>query len=503
MKFLTPFSINRFWIRGAGLAIIAGLALAGCAGQSPANLTQTPWPTLAPLGTMLAVAGGGDGAQRTGPQLVQHFKVDLTQDGAAVFPLPGQTKRPIRIEVIILSGTLDPFLNIQNGAGDVLAKADRGGVGEPEVIGQFQFAKDGYYQLVVGAKTGAGELGVSIYELDSSLTDGGGIISAIPQQVNGTLRQPASYQTYGLPLQRGKRVDITARALSESLGVQFDLYDPDGLLLDTRDNSDGQDAALWNFMPRFTGQYTVVVSNLDEHIGDYLLKVDQSTSGGPAVLNQRATLNLGGKFDKSIWLTFDSQAFDGVYVEARPKNDTADPVIKIFDPFGNQIVSGDVSGPGDVEKLELVQFPFDGTYQVEFSSKGDSGAIDYLIRSVRLVDAGMGGQIYPGGRAEKGEITGAGSLVCYYFEENKGDLIGVDAHGTGGTGLDLAFDLYGPDGTRLLTRDDVVGKDPILDRYEIPQPGRYVLCLWNFQSTIGPYEIYVTRPEAPATPPPN
>jgi hypothetical protein len=449
----------------------------------------------------MATAGGLP--QGSGPQLVEHFKVDVSPQGAAIFPLQGQFQHPVRVEVIILSGQVDPFIQIDNAAGDLLARSNRGGVGEPEVIGQFQFPRDDYYELGIGSNSGSGELGVSIYQLDTHQLEGGGEFTAIPQEIRGTLRQPASYQSYRLPLERGKRVDVVAKALTQALGLQFDLYDPNGALLDTRDNLDGQDPALWNFMPSLTGNYTVVVSNVDEHIGDYSLQVSASTPGGQAVINQRTPLNVNDRSGKSMWLTFESAAFDGIYVEARPKTSDIDPVIKVYDQFGNRLAASNVADAGNLESLALVQFPFDGTYQVEFSSNAKGGQIDYFIRTVRQIDAGVGGQIYPGGRAEKGDITGPGTVLTYYFDAKQGDLIGVDAHGTGGTGLDLGFDLYGPDGTRLVARDDVVGKDPILDRFEIPRTGRYVLSLWNFGQTTGPFEVFVTTPEAPATPPPG
>jgi hypothetical protein len=115
----------------------------------------------------------------------------------------------------------------------------------------------------------------------------------------------------------------------------------------------------------------------------------------------------------------------------------------------------------------------------------------------------LGGNVTPGGYVGKGEITGPGMALAYTFDAQAGDLIGVDAHATGGTGLDLGFDLYTPDGYLMVTKDDDVGKDPVLDRVELPQSGRYVLLLWSYGGTIGSFELFVTTPGAPATPPPG
>jgi hypothetical protein len=118
-------------------------------------------------------------------------------------------------------------------------------------------------------------------------------------------------------------------------------------------------------------------------------------------------------------------------------------------------------------------------------------------------DNDQGGKLIPGGQGRQNEIVGPGSVLVYWFEGNVDDLVGIDAHATSSTGLDLAFDLYGPDGSLILTRDDVVGKNPVIDVLELPASGRYAIALWNYGGTVGTFDIFVTSPEAPSTPPPE
>lgn len=493
----------------AGLAVTAVLTLAGCMSVrgAPAvppvpTSTLTPWPTLAPLGTTVPgdrpVASG-----ETGPQLVDKLRVQVGSGVLAVFPLAGDVDHPVRVEVIVLSGEVDPTIEINHVAGDRLAFANRGGVGEPETIGQFQFPSTGYYELGIGTSSGQGDVGVSIYRLDPAQLEGGGAFASVDQELKGTMRQPASYHTFRVPVERGQRFDLWATALTEGLDLLFEVYGPDGALLEARDDNVGQDPYLWNFMPSQTGTYTVVLSNFDEHVGDYALRVSPSVSEGEAVVGKRARLELSDAPRRSVWLSFDGLPPDGVLVDARPVTPGMDLTFAVLDPYGNRLALADLGEDDAREMLSFVQFPFKGSYQVEFSTKTGGGEMEYYIRPVRQVDIGLGGNVTPGGYVGKGEITGSGTVLAYTFDAQAGDLIGVDAHATGGTGLDLGFDLYTPDGHLLVTKDDDEGKDPVLDRIELPQSGRYVLTLWNYGGTTGPFELFVTSPGAPATPPPG
>jgi hypothetical protein len=480
------------------LVLTTGLSLVACSAQTadvPSSATSTPWPTLAPL---MTVSAQGGATALFGPQLVDKYRADLQEGVEAAFPLEGRADRPVRIEVIVLLGEIDPIITLRNPAGHQLARVDRAGPGEPEVIGQFQFPEDGYYELDLSTVSGTGQVGVSIYELDVAQLEGGGAFSSMNQEIQGSIRHPATYHTFRLPVQRGQRFDLSATALTEGLDLLFDLYGPDGTLLASRDDNVGKDPYLWNFMPSQSGTYTVVLSNYDQNVGDYVLRVSPSESGGQAAIGVRTGLELAAAPRRSTWLTFEGLALDAVYIEARPATRGVDPVIALYDQFGNRLVAVNQYGPDQQEQATFVQLPFDGQYQVEFSTLGEGGQIQYYIRSIRQADIDVGGRITPGMVAHKAEMEGTGCFYVYVFDIQGGELIGIDAHATGGTGLDLGFNLYTPDGYLLVTRDDVVGRDPVLDRIELTQPGRYVLAVWNYGNTTGPFELYVTNPAAPS-----
>jgi hypothetical protein len=488
------------------LALVAGLILAGCRARGGTQIPVTPtslptaWPTLAPVYTAAPAAAGMVVAE-TGPQLVEKFRVEVRDDAMEVYPLEGQIDHPVRVEAIVLAGDIDPVIVINNINGDRLAYADNGGPGQPEVIGQFLFPGDGYYELGISSASGVGEVGVSIYRLESVDLEGGGTFESIDEELVGTMAHPASYHTFRLTLERGRRIDLGATALTEGLDLLFELYGPDGALLTAKDDNVGNDPYLWNFMPSQSGVYTLVLSNFGETTGDYSLRVNPSESGGEAVLGTRTPLEVVGSPRRSTWMTLEGRALDGIRVEARPISPGVDISMTITDPYGNQLASVNQFGADEPEQMTLVQFPFDGEYQIEFLSLGEGGEIDYFIRTIRQPDIEMGGRVVPGNIGHEGEIVGPGTAVVYEFDSLAGDLVGIDAHGTGGTGLDLVFDLYDEEGHLVISRDDDVGKDPVLDRIELTTTGRYALVVWNYGGTTGPFDIFITSPEAPEKPP--
>jgi hypothetical protein len=491
----------------AGIAFSLAAALAACEASAAASevtqeaTTPTPWPTLVPVLSPQPTQVP-DPTEEAGPQLLDQFRVVVQEGTESIFQLEGRIDQPVRVEAIVLSGEIDPYITMSNSSGDRLAYSDSGQVGEPEVIGQFQFPGDGFYELGVGAPVGSGEVGISIYGLDPANLEGGGVFDSLEEELRGTMEHPATYHTFRLQVERGVRFNLSAQALSEGLDLVLELYSPDGVLLAARDDNVSLDPYLWNFMPSQSGLYTIVLSNYDEGVGDYLLQVSLADEDTPAVLGTRTELTLSGNPRTGSWLNFESRALDAVRVEARPVSPGMDLSLALYDSYGNQLARANQFGVGEPEQLTTVQVPYDGVYYVDFETLGEGGEIEYYVRAIRQGEIEQGGgRIAPSRFAHEGEIVGPGTSYTYLFEAEAGDLIGVDAHGTDNAGLDLGLDLYLPDGSRLIHLDDVVGVNPVVDRLELPESGQYALVLWNFGGTTGLYDLYVTNPEAPATPP--
>ncbi len=490
--------------RGATLfTVITAFLLLACQRGQPTSPTPTPpptaWPTLAPVGTVTPAIPSSTAAPPSQPRLIERYRALLEPGTTAVYPLEGHADQPIRIEVIVLEGTPDPLVAITDAQGDQLALADVGGPGEPEVIGQFQFPADGYYELNIATATVEGAVGVSLYSLDPATVEGGGIFSSLDEALRGRITHPLTYHTFRLPVERGQRFDLSATALTGTLDLLFKLYGPDGRLLAARDDNVGNDPYLWNFMPAQSGLYTVMLSNYGETTGDYLIRVSPSQGAGEAMIGIRTELELQGVPRRSTWLTLTGRALDGISVEVQPTSAGVDPTITLYDPYGNRLTTVDVAGPGEAERLTLAQFPWDGEYQLEFVTVAESGTVQYLIRHVSQYNLEVGGRIAPGFTGRKDVMEGPGTVYTYFFEGQAGELVSLDAHPTSSTsGLDLGIDLFTPDGYLLVSLDDVVGKNPVVDRLMLPQSGRYVLTVWNYGSAGGEFIVFVTLTQGAA-----
>ena len=493
-------------VSSTSLVILVGLVtLSGClisSSEHPsASSFDTPWPTLSPLtpltGTVEAVTENGS------PKLVSKFRVDVVDGAMDVYPLEGIADEPVRIEVIVLQGNLDPVIAVSNDHGDQLAYANSAGPGSPEVIGQFQFPDSGYYELGIGTSSaGAGQLGVSIYRFRAGSLTGGGTFTRLGQTLRGTISQPATYQIYRFPAQRGTRFDISASALTEGLDLLFSLFGPQGNLLSSRDDDVGKDPQLLNFMPDQSGEYTVVVTNFDDLVGSYELSVSESSASTVAEVETRTELVIPDPSPTSKWINYVGRALDGLRIEVRPLDLGMDVAVSIYDQYGNRLTTANERGANQSEALSLVQLPFDGPYEIEFISLGEPGRIDYLIQNTRSADMKQGGRVALSNFPRDGMIDETGTMLSYTFDADAGTLISVAARpGAADVTLDLGFDVYGPDGYLLAHHDDDVGKDPIADRIELPLTGRYVVTLWNFGGTHGPFEMLIANSEAPVAPP--
>jgi hypothetical protein len=431
------------------------------------------------------------------PVLVEQYRVNLQQGVTAVYPLAGEIETPVRIEVIVLDGTPDPLLQIRNTNGDLLAASNTNAAGEPEVIGQFQFPGTGFYELGIQTDAGSGVVGVSVYELDSADIEDSGVFASTAQTLHGTIEHPSTYHTFRLPLERGQRVDLYAVAETEGLDLLFNMYNPAGLLVAARDDNLLTDPYLWGFMPNQSGIYTVVLSNFDENTGDYTLTVEPSEGAGEATIGTRADATLEAAPRRSTWFTVDGRALEGISVEVRPVDSGIDITLDIYDPYGNRIAWANDNGPNAGEVITVAQFPFDGQYQVALNTLGEGGAVDYLIRRVRQVDISGGGRLVPSRFKHEGEFDGPNSFITYVFDGSIEDLVGMNATDVPPFSIDLAFTLYDPEGYFVLTRDDVVGFDPVIDRYELQKQGRYAVILRNVDGGTGEFEFYLTDPRAP------
>nr|MBN1229807.1 hypothetical protein [Anaerolineae bacterium] len=499
---------NQGGVRASVLGLLIAVCTAGCQTEVvPTALPETPTPEPTWTATPTSMPTLEPTLEQTplptepGPEIVEQYRVPIYDQTESIYPLVGQIDYAVRIELQAITDSLDVVLTLENPAGDRLMTADSGGAGEAEIIGTFEFPGEGIYEIGIRAHGGEGEALLTIYKLEPSDIEGGGVLSVTGGQMTGVMARPGSYHTFRLQVVRGMRFNLWAQALTLDLDLLFYLYSPEGILIAAVDDTIGLDPYLWNFMPDQTGVYTVVLANYDENGGNYLLGVAPAESNGAATLHTTTILEISGFPRKSVWLTVDGQAMDGIRVFATPTTFAVDVTIAVYDPYGNRLQYIDEWDAGYQEKLSVFQFPYDGVYQIEFTTVLDGGTIEYTIQPLGLAEINNGGEISPGLTGLDGIIPGTGSLLSYYFDGQQDQIIGIDAHAMPSDRLDLGFDLYGPHGEHLATGSDTIGRNPQLSEFQLPETGRYTLVVYNVGRTWGHFSVLVTYPDA-ATPTP-
>ena len=493
----------KHWRLLPGEIFLAMVAMSACGGRADtpvptttigATNPATSFPTVAPVAPENLTSQPGSDAM---PELVliDSFRGDVQPEAQAIFGLTGQAGDPIRIEAQVHLGEPDLALQLNTPDGQVLAKVNVGGPGQSEVIGEFRFPTDGYYELAVQSREGTGQVDVLVYRLPSEALSGGGVIPGFNQPVTGSIEHPATFHTFQLQVERGQRFDIGATALSGDLDLVFELYDPQGESVALRDDTIGYDPYLFNHMPSISGVYTLVLTNYEQTTGTYQVIAEASRSGGQLVFGQREVLTLSREPSHGTWLTFVGTGGEALSVEARPINPSTNLALAVYDVYGNRLAYADLGGPGVTEFLGEVQLPYDGPYQLEFDTLTEGGELEYLARSLSFYEIGeVGGPIVPGPRTERTvAIRQTGTVHTYWFEGEAGQLVTIDAESTAGA-LDLAFGLYDLAGNLLTFHDDDRNRDPVVENFALPVSGPYYLVLSTLGDNVGEYRLKVNTP---------
>jgi hypothetical protein len=478
--------MKHFTLHTRSLALIASLvALAACDGGAAVEMAvgptgdltaAGPLPTVAPIPTE-DIAVQTAAPVQPAPELIESIRGDVQPLAQSIFGLTGQAGDVVRIEVQVRSGAPDLALELSTPGGEVLARVDAGGPGESEAVGEFRFPATGYYELGVRSAAGDGQIDVLIYQLADEVLSGGGVIPGFDQPATGSMDSPATIHSFTLQVERGQRFDLRATALSGDLDLLFELYDPQGEAVASRDDSLGYDPYLFNHMPVIGGEYTVVLTNYEQTTGDYELLAQRSQSSGQLSFGRNQTIALPTEPHHGTWMTFVGVGGEGLSIDAEPISPNVDLTLAIHDIHGNRLAFADLGGPGVGEHLR-VRRPYDGPYQLAFDTLLEGGQMRYDVIARTPLDFDPNGSqlAFPTTRKVTIESREVGVTYAYWFDGEAGQRVTFDGSTNAGT-LDLAFDLYDQAGNLLSTHDDDRGNDPVLENYPLPFTGRYYLVL--------------------------
>ena len=414
------------------------------------------------------------------------FAISLSQGQTVVFDLQGEDTG---------QGTLsDPYLTIFDQFGNQVDSNDDGGSGYNSQL-TFTAPASGVY--FVEARGFAGASGTYLlsaapgaaapppvaddYPADSS-TPG---FVAVDGFATGVIEQADDADWFGLQLAAGQTVDLSLEGSATGGGDLNDplmvIYDQFGNQLDRNDDGgEGLNSSL-SFTAPSAGTYYVSAEAFGASTGSYTLYVDDATPaqvGGKGPSDDYAGdasttgfLSVGGsvsgnleQIDDTDWFAIQLSAGQAIEVslEGQPTGagSLPDPVLAIFDQFGNEVAYND-DGGDSWNSLLTFTAPAAGTYYLSAEGFGESTGT-YLLSAVPGqpddYPADMSTTGFVGiGRPVSGSIDSPGDTDWFAVNLNAGQPVIIRQLGNsagGGSLQDPYLELYDGNGQFIDSNDD-------------------------------------------------
>ena len=314
------------------------------------------------------------------------------------------------------SGDLDPWLQLRNSAGDVLATSDDaldGPAPRDSRIREYLVEADGEYFILASrygqeAGTSSGNFVLSLNEAEFS-SPGHTPGTAIPLKSGAgdsnelSDEQPLRY--YQFAGQAGERVIIRMERAGGSLDPLLVLSDRQGReLLSDDDSGSGNNALIEDYRLPANGIYTIIATRFERDAGEtsgayrieLLLPELTLAELPPGVRLAHWDRPLSGRIDDAAPAqlhAFLGGAGDEVTITMDRSSGNLDSVLHLLDAQGTLLVSDDDSGPGRNARIGDFPLPADGIYLVQATRySGSDGATDtaggFTLTLTRRLDAG-------------------------------------------------------------------------------------------------------------------
>ena len=278
---------------------------------------------------------------------------------------------------------------------------------------------------------------------------------------------------------------------SSEVDAGFELYNPDGTLLDARSGENREEISNGLELTQ-DGTYTIIVSDYqDDEIGDYILdlqrinnpvKAESINFGDEPIEDSIATIG------EENFYNFEAVAGDILRLKLFPtKSSEVDPGFLLYNPDDTQLDSRSGENREAISNgLKLTQ---DGTYTIIVNDFENNEIGDYIL-DLQRINNPVNASSINFGKGRENSIDVMGDEDFYTFEAVAGDLIRLST--TRLSDVDPGFELYNPDGTLLddLIMNSETDNSVVLNRLELTQDGTYTIIVSDFEDNeTGDYAI--------------
>lgn len=376
----------------------------------------------------------------------------------------------------------------------------------------------GAYSIVV-ANPAPSFSGTGVYALSLGLSDSrarflSGVIR-YGETVEGVISADDPTDTWVFAAKAGEQLRIIAQAADSFLAPAVQLATPyDQVLLEALpDSSFAPTARIGgspseDFIVPADGVYVISVRGvptLDPNTsssGKYRLALDYT----PAPIAEIDQLSYGSASNGVLASDRPTEAYrfrgqrgDTINVEVvRESGANVGLVLSLLDADGRLLARID-SDDQDTAALNGFRLPETGEYQLVVTRfRGAVGKTEgrYTIRLEGVAEARPVREVVDFGQRVIGRLNDATALDRFGFDAEAGDVIGITTRATSGD-LDLRLSLETLDGEILAVRDDENGTNALLNGFQVPSKGRYIITLARVGSqsvgSAGNYEMFVNR----------
>ncbi|GAB4513159.1 MAG: hypothetical protein OHK0046_13670 [Anaerolineae bacterium] len=448
-----------------------------------------------------------------------------------IYTFDGQTGQFVQLEMLRVSGEIDPVLTLYDPEGVPVAMDSDSGGNSGALLRNVRLPVDGIYSVQASsglrendAQEGAYSIRLLQYEQRAPVTPtvvipptstplatyapprlqqsvpGNLLESHVP--VTNILLQPSDVAVYPLYADAGQFITVGAAAADplSGLGLVLEMSDPDGVIVATSQSSNanaGGDALIANFRTELAGTYTVFLRSENQVTGQYILSYGigstrQDILQGEARFGERIEAVIDKRGLRHIW-TLELRAGDVITAAVNAGvNSALDPIIELVPANALNVVlaEDDNGGGGTSALLRDIRIAESGIYLLRIRAAQAASFGSYAL-IWRYVNVAPTSTVPPGLAPVLRTLDNVpeNEYRFYPFQGRVGQRVQIRVLAQGGT-LDPVAALIGPDGRELVTGDDSSGSLNPQFTFELTEEGTYNVRVNGYLSG-GAFEVIV------------
>lgn len=437
------------------------------------------------------------------------------QSPQQVYTIAGEAGEVFTFELRRIGGTLDPVLRFYNPAGDVLAFDDDSLSGVDARLLNITLPSSGLYSVQVSGKSFFGDY--VLYFLRGGMSPRAAQLPTLTPSPVPTFATPAivpapsdsrllnhvpiiaeieregGFQRFSFNAEAGQTVTIHATPYGDrTLSPEMQVFDPDGLLLDTLPQSKASTASLGGVAAvgalqiQQTGTYVIIVTGEGNTTGAYTIGFGRGGSmreafKGEPLENATAGSRLQAG-TRDIW-RLPLQVGDAISLAVSPNSPTLDPVIEIATADGVVAFSDDNSGANNAALIRLAEIRQPATYVLRIYDANGTGSGEYTLLW-RYVDRAPTATPRPNSipiLTVNGSIS-QNQYQFYRFQGQAGQQLRIQVDAAETSLLDPVLAVLDPEGQVIAEADDTNGLNPQVD-LTLPTDGTYSVRVNGYLSS--------------------